>query len=184
LKLLFLVDVEPVSKNVRVFADHISDSALLVEFFLPLFDTVGGLFLLQPAEDGLVLDCDLDELLAPLLAVETLLGDVVLAVALALLHDVGHLFEQNPVFTFDFGVSLCIPISLKSANLRSISASFFPFLFSVAVWPKGALWYCSRIVDLTDLSFFLCIWSCSCFHFLSSSLDGPLTIERPLIAQI
>jgi len=71
-----------------------------------LSDRVGWLLILQSLKDGLIFDCDLDKVALSLLPVQTadLKAFWIVKFGFGVLHDVGHLFEEDFVFTFDFCV--------------------------------------------------------------------------------
>ena len=86
---------------------------LLRELVLPRLNTAGRLDALQPSEEGLVLDGDLDQFFSAPLAIQALLvpenGIVRRLVQrrLGRLHDVGHLLEEDSVFALDLSIAFC-----------------------------------------------------------------------------
>jgi hypothetical protein len=99
------------ANDVGVLTHHVSVLSLLHVVVLPLLNTVRRLFLLKAAQNGLVLYCNPDQVLFALFSVERLLGlegRGLVEGGFVALHDIGHLLQQNSIFSFDFGVSLCI----------------------------------------------------------------------------
>jgi len=117
-----LFEIKSISKSIRIFANHISDSALLFELLIPSLYTISGWFLLQSLEDSLIFNGNLYKLFSSLISIETSLGrhswwnyiwikiknvnsKILTIIGISLLHDVGHLFKKNSVFSFYFGVA-------------------------------------------------------------------------------
>ena len=72
-------------------------------------------------------------------------------------------------------------LNIYDLYLRSMSASFFPFLSATFPRPKGTDWYCSLIDDFTLLNFLLWISFSYYFHLLSRYFDGHGASARPFI---
>ena len=90
-----------------VLAHVVSDFLDLLKVSRPLGHAIGRLLLLQTLQDSLVLDRNFHQLILPLHSVQTCLFNSIRVVKtrIVFLHNVGHFFEQNPVFSLDLSIT-------------------------------------------------------------------------------
>jgi hypothetical protein len=89
---------------------------ILSEVLFPRLDTIGWFFVLEPPKDCLVLSCYFHESLLSCISIETrnfesfcseltrLVLTRVVKFRLVVLHDIGHLVQQNFVFSFNVSI--------------------------------------------------------------------------------
>ena len=89
------------------------------ELLVPLRYTIRRLFLLQSAQNGLVLDRNAQQFLLPLFTIEARLHNLIRIVQgrLVLLHDVRHLLQEDSVFALNLRIPSCLKhLRVNEAN--------------------------------------------------------------------
>lgn len=99
------IDLEAITEAIWVLAHHLPIYTLLTELILPLFNTVSSLLFLKTTQYLLVFICDFDQIAASLVTIQTPLTRTISRAA-SLLHDVGHLLQEDSVLPLDLSVAL------------------------------------------------------------------------------
>lgn len=109
-RLLFGCIVKSISKLIWILTNHISILDLLGKLTFPSFDWICCLLLLQSFQYGLVLNCNLYQLLSSLFSIQRSLVGIQWRRSekfrFWILHNVWHLFQQNSILSFDLCVTL------------------------------------------------------------------------------